>query len=204
MTWTRFLSIALLCGAAACADGGQRGSGITFAAGNVASVDGSTASLGGIHVTVAGTDLATDTDDGGRFSVHGRFAGDTMMVFARAVGAETLEARLNVNIPAGGTLTARDLQLSSMTGEALPAALQVAFEGRIVMLACDAGRVTLVSTQRDPSDDDTYVLILQGSNLHDRQGRPRTCAELALDDRLRVDGFFAADGTIGNADVIVQ
>ena len=202
MTWTRFLWIALLCAATACSDGGQRGTGITFATGNVTSVDGNSASLGGIHVTVAGTDLSTDTDRQGRFSLHGHFAGDTMLLFARTTAA--LPVQLNVNIPAGGTLTARDLELSSKTGQAEPAALQVAFEGRIVALACDSGRVTLVSTQRDPSDDDSYVLTLSGSTLRYRQDRPRSCADLALDDRLRVDGFFAADGTIGNAQAVLQ
>jgi hypothetical protein len=202
MTWTRFLWIALLCGATACSDGGQRGTGVTFATGNVTSVDGSSVSLGGIHVTVAGTDLATDTDVQGRFSLHGHFAGDTMLLFAHTTAA--LPVQLNVNIPAGGTLTARDLQLSSKTGRAEAAALQVAFEGRIVMLACDGGRVTLVSTQRDPSDDDSYVLTLPDSTLRDRQDHPLTCADLALDDRLRVDGFFAADGTIGNAEAVLQ
>jgi len=203
MTWTRFLSIALLCGAMACSDGGQRGSGITFATGNVASIDGDTISLGGIHVTVAGTDLATDTADDGRFSVHGHFAGDTMLLFARGGATETL-ARLNVNVPAGGTLTAKNVQLSSMTGQAQAEALQVVFEGRVVALDCDAGRVTLVSTQHDPADDDTYVLALQTSTLHDRQHQPLTCADLVPDDRLAVDGVFAADGTIGNADAVVQ
>jgi hypothetical protein len=74
----------------------------------------------------------------------------------------------------------------------------------VVALDCAGGRVTLASTQRDPGETDTYVLVLQSSALGDREHQPRMCIDLHLDDRLAIDGFFAADGTIGNADAILE
>ena len=204
MNRTRILPLFLALGLAACAaDGGQRGSGITSAEGNVASVqrDG-TSGVGGIHVTVEGSDLETDTDSAGRFSVRGQFDGPTGLLFERQ--DDHLSARLELNAPAGGTLTLRDVHIDAQAGQARPEAAEVVFEGSVAALDCSTGRLTLVSTQRDPGDTDTYAVDLQSSSLRDRRREPRECSDLHVDDRLAVDGFFAEDGAIGSAELIIE
>jgi hypothetical protein len=198
------LSLLLVFALAGCAfDGGQRGSGITSAEGNVASVqnDGERG-VAGIHVTVEGHDLETATDENGHFSVRGQFDGLTVLHFERA--EDGLTARLEINAPAGGTMTLHDVHIDAQSGAATVAVLAVFFEGTVVGVDCGAARLTLASTQRDPQDTDTYVVDLRSSTLRDRDHQPVDCSALHSDDRLAVDGFFANDGTIGNADVIVE
>ena len=204
MNRTRILPIfLLLLGAAACAvDGGQRGTGATSAEGNIARVESDGGAIAGIRVALADDNVATETDAQGRFSLRGQFEGETVVLFERA--GDSLSAHLEVNIPAGGTLTLHNIDISVSSSEARPESLEVVFEGRVVALDCAGGRVTLASTQRDPAETDTYVLVLQSSTLNDRQHQPRTCTDLRHDDRLAIDGFFADDGTIGNADAVVE
>ncbi len=188
---------------AACGtDGGQRGTGITTAFGNVARVEGtSSAGVAGIHVSIEGTAIATDTDAQGRFTMRGRFDGPTTVRFERV--ADALSASLALNVPAGGTLTLRNIGIDAHGGTRTESSA-VVFEGRVLGVDCAAGRVTLASTQASPMDTDTYVVVLQSSTLRDSHGTPRVCSDLRPDDRLAVDGFFADDGTIGNATVIVE
>ena len=201
MSRSRILAVVLLLAWAGCAaDGGQRGTGISNFAGNVVSVQGDTAApgvLGGITVAVEGTDLSTETDAGGQFTLHGAFAGETALHFERQ--ADGVAARVSVNAPAGGTTTLRDITLESSTGEASPTAIYVDFEGQIVGLDCASDRMTCVSVARTADDDDAYVVVLTDSTLHDKKGRMLTCADFAVGDHMRVEGAYANDGTIGQA-----
>ncbi len=199
----RIFPILFLLTIAGCAaDGGQRGSGITSAEGNVAGIGGDTSALAGIQVTVENGELTTDTDAHGRFSLRGQFEGTTTVRFERA--NDQLSAHLDINAPAGGTLTMQNIRISAGSGEARPEAVHVVFEGRVVTLDCANGRVILASTQRDPNETDTYVVVIQSSTLHDREHQLRACADLRVDDRLVVDGIFADDGAIGNAEVTIE
>jgi hypothetical protein len=196
--WRAFAACWLLVLASCASDGGQRGTGITAVAGNVASVQGdTTGGVGGIEVSIEGTELRTTTDANGSFALTGAFGGDTALHFDRAV----VSARLAVSAPAGGRIDVRDVVLDAATGSAAPGAVDVAFEGRIEALACDVGRVTCSSVHGGDDDDDTYDVTLNGSTLHDADGNALACADLATGDRLDVDGAFVADGAIGNADV---
>jgi hypothetical protein len=195
MMHLRALLACWLIGVASCAsDGGQRGTGITVAEGNVVSAE-----MAAIDVSVEGTDLHTTTDADGRFSLRGDFAGDTAIRFA--VPRTGVSARLPVNAPAGGFLSLRDVTLDTATGTAHAAATEVAFEGSVVDLACVENRIGLVSVHRAADDTDTYVVTLDDSTLHDGHGQTISCTELRPGDDLDVRGFFAADGTIGQADV---
>jgi hypothetical protein len=195
MGHVRVLLACWLIGLASCAsDGGQRGTGITLAEGNVVN-----AQMGDIEVSLEGTDLRTTTDAEGRFSLRGDFAGDTALHFeTRSTG---FSARLSVNAPAGGSLNLHDVTLDAAAGTARAAATEVVFEGSVVTLACDESRVGLVSVHRAADDTDTYVVTLDDSMLHDDHGRAIACTDLRLDDDLDVRGFFADDGTIGAADL---
>jgi hypothetical protein len=195
-----FAACWLLALASCASDGGQRGTGITVAAGNVASVQADVATgVAGIDVSVEGTDLQTTTEASGAFELRGRFAGDTALRFTRT--SDGVSARLAVNAPAGGRIDARDVVLNAGTGGAQARTIDVSFEGRVETLACDAARVTLVSVHRAPDDLDDYVVTLDGSSLHDANGVPLACADLRVDDRVDVAGTFLADDTIGDADL---
>ena len=86
--WRAFAACWLLALASCASDGGQRGTGITIAAGNVASVQADMGGVDGIEVAVEGTDVHGTTDATGVFELRGRFAGDTALRFARASDAE--------------------------------------------------------------------------------------------------------------------
>jgi hypothetical protein len=195
MTHVRALLACCLIGLVSCAsDGGQRGTGITVAEGNIVS-----AQMADIEVSVEGTDLHTTADADGRFSLRGDFAGDTALHFeAPGIG---VSARLPVNAPAGGSLNLHDVTLDAATDTARAATTEVAFEGSVVSLACDENRIGLVSVHHAADDTDTYVVTLDDSVLHNGQGRPIACADLQSGDDLDFHGFFADDGTIGKADV---
>src|SRR6185369_14290696 len=159
MIRTRIVPLVFLLAVAGCAaDGGQRGSGITSAEGNIVSIDGDTGAIAGIHVTVADGAIATDTDAQGRFSLRGQYEGPTTLLFERA--NDHVAAHLDVNAPAGGTLNMPNIRIVRASGEARPDAVQVMFEGRVVGVDCAAGRVVLASTERDPNETDTYTVVL--------------------------------------------
>jgi hypothetical protein len=201
MSRSWIVAVVLFLASAGCgADGGQRGTGISDFAGNVVAVQGdpaAPAALGGITVAVEGTDLSTETDAEGQFTLHGAFAGATALRFERQ--ADGVVARVSVNAPAGGTTTLRDVTLQSSTGEATPAAIYVDFEGKVVGLDCASNRLTCVSTARTADDTDAYVIVLTDSTIQDEKGGMLTCADFAVGDHMRVDGAYANDGTIGQA-----
>jgi len=206
MSRSRVVTVVLLLVWAGCAaDGGQRGTGVSSLEGNVIAIQSDASmtaapatALGGIAATVEGTDLRAETDAEGQFALRGAFGGETALRFERQ--ADGVAARLSVNAPAGGTTTLRDVTLQSSTGEASPAAIYVDFEGRVVGLDCASDRLTCVSAEGPEDDeDDAYVVVLTDSSLHDDEGRVLTCADFAVGDRMRVEGAYADDGTIGPA-----
>lgn len=209
MRRVRILGLVLLLAYAGCAaDGGQRGTGISSFAGNVVAVDRGGASpsgesTSGIIVTVEGTDLQTQTDGQGQFSLRGAFAGDTALRFTRA--GDGLEARYSVNVPAGGTTTLRDVTLRTPSGEVAPTAVYVVFEGRVVGLDCAMDRLVCASVALPPDEvvdeDDTYVVELSDSSVHDSAGHTLGCEVFAVGDTMRIDGAYLLDGAIGQADI---
>jgi hypothetical protein len=197
----RALAACWLVALASCAsDGGQRGTGITVAAGNVTSVQpGASSGIAGIAVSLEGTTLHTTTDANGAFRLSGEFAGDTALRFERATDGGT--ARLPLNAPAGGRVDAHDVTVDTTTGIAQASTVDVAFAGRVETLACDEARIILISVHRDDDDLDDYTVVLTSSTLHDAEGRALACTDLHPGDRLDVDGTFLLDGTIGDADL---
>jgi hypothetical protein len=221
MSRWRSIVATLLLVCAGCADGGQRGTGISSFEGNVVAVEHGSAevlsaaqgaaqgvammssnAVSGILVTVEGTDLQTETDAQGGFSLHGTFGGDTALRFARA--GDGVDVRYSVNAPAGGTTTLRDLTLQVSNGTAMPTAVYVAFEGRVVGLDCAMDRLVCASRAL-PADqideDDTYVVDLTDSTVHDSAGHAVGCDAFAAGDTMHIDGAYLRDGTIGNADI---
>ena len=207
MRWARIVTVAVLLAAAGCAsDGGQRGTGISSFAGNVVAIDRGAAAaapvdlgLAGITVAVEGMDVHAETDAEGRFTLLGPFGGETAVRFER--DADGIEARLSVNAPAGGTTTLHDVTLQTGSGVAMPAATYVDFEGRVVALDCAADRLTCVSVGEADGDDDGYVILLTDSTVHDEDGHALVCADFAVGDHMRVDGAYAEDGTIAQANL---
>jgi hypothetical protein len=198
--WRALAACWLLTLASCASDGGQRGTGITIAEGNVSSVQANgPAGIGGIQVSVEGTELRTTTDADGGFALQGDFAGDTALRFERALDA--VSARLPVSAPAGGRLGLHDVVLDVGNGSARADRIEVSFEGVVDALACDDARITLRSIHRAADDLETYVVVLTGSMLHDGEGHPLACTDLDVGDRLDVHGFFVSDGTIANADL---
>jgi len=182
------------------ADGGQRGSGITSALGNVVSADG--AAVAGVQVSVEDTNLRTTTGGDGRFTVRGHFEGYSTLRFER--DDPRGPARLGIIAPAGGVLTLHNVQLDEGTGTAHAEIVEVVFDGVVVASDCGIGRITMASTHRAADDMVTYVVDLAGSSLHRRDGTPLACGDLHLDDRVAVHGRYATDGTIGDADLEVR
>jgi len=219
MSRWRSIVATLLLVCAGCADGGQRGTGISSFEGNVVAVDHGSAqaaaqgtgqgtpstapdAVSGIIVTIEGTDLQTETDAQGSFSLHGAFGGDTALRFART--GDGLDIRYSVNAPAGGTTTLRDVTLQASSGRAVPTAVYVAFEGRVVDLDCAMNRLVCASVA-EPADavdeDDTYVVDLTDSTVHDSAGHALGCDAFAAGDTMHIDGAYTRDGTIGQADI---
>jgi hypothetical protein len=196
--WRAYAACWLVALASCASDGGQRGTGITAAEGNVAAVQSSTSTaVGGIDVAVEGTEAQTTTDASGAFSLQGTFAGYAVLRFTRA--ADGLDARLHVDAPAGGRIDARDVTLDAASGDARATAVGVVFTGRVDVLDCPDDTITLSSVERAADDLHTYDVALASSSLHDADGKALTCADLRVGDRLDVDGTYDTDGAIGDA-----
>ena len=207
-------------------DGGSRGSGITTAEGNVASVQSAErhaapaatklarwrawmpaaavahaqAALEGIRVFVDGTPFTTETDAEGVFHLSGRFDGEVVIRFQRT--GDTTPAAILVNAPAGGTLTLNDVEVNEQSGVASARSQQVVFEGLVADPRCPEQRVTMVSRHRGPTDTDVYTVRLDTSSLHDAKGTPLTCESLVEGDLLRVVAEVDSDGTFGHGDIV--
>jgi len=212
---------------AAC-DGGARGSGVTTAQGNMASVDtalggGAPArtsvaarlraalaletvahaqtDLAGIHVSVEGTTIEDDTDERGAFTLRGKFEGFVAIRFQRTAASPA--ATITLNAPAGGTLTLNDVQLDERSGDATAREVDVEFEGLVADTDCAGAALRLVSRHRGPTDTDVYTVRLDTSSLHDRNRMPVSCADLREGDPVTIRGTVNPDETFGHADVTV-
>lgn len=230
MTWRRlalFLAVVLGAGIGGC-DGGSSGTGITTVQGNVANVDlpagrfagaadhpvsmrgtgdGAAAasqnpgSLGGIRVSIEGTEISAETDSRGIFRVRGDYDSEVTILFSRA--ADDLMARLNVNVPAGGILTMTDVQIDAARGSVVPARQGVEFAGLISAVDCEAETLVLVSAQK-PDDGDQYIVLLTGSSIRTQSGEPVPCSALAGGDSVEARAVVNDDGTFGEAEIVVE
>jgi hypothetical protein len=110
-----------------------------------------------------------------------------------------------VNVPAGGKTTLHDVTLRVPSGEVAPTAVYVAFEGRVVGLDCAMDRLVCASVALPPDEvvdeDDTYVVELTDSSVHDSAGHTLGCEVFAVGDTMRIDGAYLLDGAIGQADI---
>jgi hypothetical protein len=220
------LSLVLALGAC---DGGSRGSGITTEAqGNVASVE---AALGrplkprsklawltrpltadgtaradvaveGIHVSIEGSSIADDTDANGFFSLRGNFEGHVVIRFERMTDGAS--ARMEVNVPAAGTLTLNDVTLDERSAKATAQSTNVAFHGLVASADCLSEILRLVSSERSPTDTDVYVVLLDTSSLHDANGMPVACDQLTVGEAVQLAGIVNPDGTFGDCDIVVE
>lgn len=200
----------------ACAEGGSRGTGIfTEVAGNVESVlrtapldapgarvadaalAPTAAELAGIRVAVDGTGAHARTDADGNFAVRGGFEGVITLVFQLPAGGG--EARIDLNVPAGGTLTLQNVRVDATGGAATVETQAVAFDAVITAVNCDGRTLTLASTRHTPDDVDQYVLDLDTSSVRDPDGNLVPCAALSVGQRGSVQGFVNPDGSFGNA-----
>jgi hypothetical protein len=219
------LLLALVLGAC---EGGSRGSGITTEAlGNVASVEVALrhspesrsklarlirllapeasavaeGSVEGIHVSIEGTSIVSDTDANGVFSLRGHFEGDVVIRFeSPTVGAT---GRMAVNIPAAGTLTLHDVTIDGRSGEATAQSTDVAFDGLVASADCPAEILRLVSSAESPPDTDVYAVDLDTSSLHDAGGMPVACEQLTVGESVQLTGSVNADGTFGDCEIVV-
>lgn len=232
MNWKPSALLMLIAALGGCADGGSRGSGISVAQGNVGSVQMAAtrrpASRGAaqaflatlrdllpientavarnpveeIHVTVEGTTVGSDTDANGFFSLRGRFEGPETLVFERS--ADGLLARLAINIPAGGTLTLSNVGIDQPSGRATAQSQGVDFEGLVQTADCPGQTVALVSSQRSPTESDSYAVDLTTSSFRDLEGNTVACDNLRAGEKLRVHGTVNADGTFGDAVILIE
>ena len=228
MKWIRSAALLSLVLALGACDGGSRGSGITTAQGNVASVEtalrysprrrtelawltrlfaaegtaGADGMLEGIRVSIEGSSIADDTDANGFFSLRGHFEGYVVIRFERATGEAS--ARVTVNVPAAGTLTLNDVTLDERNGEATAQSTSVAFHGLVASADCPGEILRLVSSERSPTDTDVYVVRLDTSSLHDANGMPVACEQLTVGEAVQLAGSVNADGTFGNCDIVVE
>jgi hypothetical protein len=219
------LSLVLALGAC---EGGSRGSGITTVEGNVQSVQAAlrhsprrrselawltrflaaerTADAQGaleeIRVSIEGSSIADDTDANGFFSLRGHFESYVVVRFERS--ADGASAQMTVNVPAAGTLTLNDVTLDDRSGQATAQSSDVAFEGVLTTADCPGELLSMVSSQRSPTDTDVYVVRLDTSSLHQPNGTPVACSDLTTGQTLQVAGIVNPDGTFGNCDIVVE
>ena len=209
MKWNSAALLPLLIAMWACAEGGTRGSGIsTLVAGNVVSVTDSASaagaqhgetSLAGIRVRVEGTGARGRTDADGQFTVRGAFEGQITLVFH--LPDTDWQARIDLDVPAAGTLTLNNVYLDTVHGEASAESQGVDFEAIITGIDCDGQTLTLISSQHTADDDDQYILRLDTSAVRDAHGNLVPCAALRSGEQASVVGSVNPDGSFGDATV---
>jgi hypothetical protein len=221
-------ALVLLVLALGACDGGSRGSGITTVEGNVGSVEaalghsltrrselawltrlltaeGTAAAQGaleGIQVSIEGSSIADETNANGSFSLRGHFEGEVVIRFERTTDGAS--ARMEVNVPAAGTLTLNDVTLDERSGKATAQSTSVAFHGLVASADCPGEILRLVSSERSATDTDVYVVRLDTSSLHDASGMPVACDQLTVGEAVELAGSVNADGTFGHCDIVVE
>ena len=226
--------LALMLALGGCVEGGSRGSGIStgvfgnvtrvqmaarrdpsrgeaprvlaqlraFFAPEVESVAGAQTDLQGISVAIEGTGIHGETDANGNFSVAGNFEGMVSLVFELPNGGG--QARIALNVPAGGTLTLNNVVIDTEAEQAVAETQDVDFDAIITGIDCQALILTLVSSQESAGDVDHYTLRLGTSSVQDSNGVPVPCADLRSGDAASVQGRVDPDGTFGHATVVLQ
>jgi hypothetical protein len=229
MNWKPAAMLPLILALAACAsEGGSRGSGISTAVtGNVDMVQtaawphrrraanpGALATLRelvavekiarartvleGITVAVEETNVHGQTDASGHFALQGNFEGHVNLLFQLPDAGGN--ARLAINVPAGGTLILNNVHVDTAAGEAVAETQGVDFDGIIVAIDCDGLTLTLVSVQRSPGDTDQYTVRLDTSSLQDMHGNTLECVDLRNGEQAALQGRVNPDdGTFGDA-----
>jgi hypothetical protein len=208
MTWRRAALLPMLLALWACAEGGIRGSGIsTSVFGNVVNIQPAmtqrvATDLSGIVVTLEGTDIADQTDADGVFSLTGTFDGQGTIVFA--LPDDGGEARIDVNVPAGGTLTLNNVDVDAQRGEAVAETADVDFTGIITAADCARGTLVMTSSGQESGDLDQYFVQLDTSTLQDSHGNPVPCSAVRQGQHASVQGMVNRDGTFGEATIVLQ
>jgi hypothetical protein len=156
--------------------------------------------LDGIRVSVEGFDPSTETDPDGSFLLSGEFSGPSIVHFERADDA--LEARMTVNVPKGGVLSLRDLTLDATRGVASPGTQDLSFDGIIADKDCLQRRLEL--TSRFAPQGERFLVELEGSTISDGSGERQYCLNLRRGDDAHVDGTVQPNGTISDANMIVD
>ena len=146
----------------------------------------------GIRVAIEGTGLSTESDASGFFSLAGGFGGPVTLVFDHGEGPP---ARLDVDIPTGGTLTLDRVRFEGFGGPPRPDAQRLEFEGVVAAKNCAGGALAMVSSVT-PADGNSYPVDVGGAALRDSDGNPISCDDITGGDVLSVQGDVRDDGGI--------
>ncbi len=150
----------------------------------------------GIHVSINGVE--TDTDANGFFALTGPFDGTVTVSF----GSGNRTFTLQVNVPPGGTVILRDVDLRN-DGTAHESARGFRLRGTVQAVDCAADSLTVAMASGSATvalDSATRIQIPGGGKAND------TCANLALaiGQRVRVQGDGTQGGVLLADRVIVQ
>jgi len=207
MRLLRWSVLAWLLGLAACggggggfsSDGGVSGTGISALTGNVAAIAGDPGEVGGIVVRVDGADLAAITEADGSFTLRGEIEGALTLVFERPDAG--LSVRVQVQVPAGGTLELADVVLDAGSGEARPARRFVEFRARVDAVDCRAPALFVVS--RFAAERSVFAVALERTELRDASGAAARCEDLTPGRAVDVAGLVQDDGRIADGTVVL-
>jgi len=156
--------------------------------------------LDGILVRVEGFDSAVETDSNGSFVLRGGFSGTSIVRFERE--DDGLDARLTVDVPKGGVLSLRDVDLDGPSGAATSDIQDLSFDGIIADKECL--RRQLFVTSRFAPNGQRFVVELDGSTITDASGNPVQCIDLREGDDVHVDGVVRPNGAIGESTLSVD
>ncbi len=180
-------------------DGGVSGTGISALTGNVAAITGDPAEVAGILVRVDGADLAAVTDAAGFFVLRGEIEGALTLVFERPDAG--LSVRVEVQVPAGGTLELADVVLDAGSGEARPARRFVEFRARVDAVDCGAPALFVVS--RFAAERSVFAVVLERMDLRDASGAAARCEDLTPGRAVDVTGLVQDDGRIADGTLVL-
>lgn len=215
-----FVLSLLFVASCASSDGGSSGTGLTTARGNVTAVRSAGlhrplpgreprllaelrdllrlespvnagSNLGGIHVSIEGTQVAGRTDTDGTFDIRGDFGGRVGLRFQRP--EDGIDARLVVPVPRGGTISLSNVRIDGSGGTAAADKEGIQFRGILSQTDCTNGLAIVVS-ELSPNDGNRFTVHLNGAMLRDRRGQAITCPDLRGGDVIDVNGDVRSDG----------